>query len=56
MKKILVLLAIIGAIAAAAGAFKRDDVKAGAKKASETASKAAHQAKDKIGPAAAPST
>lgn len=52
MKKILFLLAIIGAAAAAVTALRPDDVKAGAKKASGTVSKTAQQAKDKIQPAA----
>src|SRR6056297_2488744 len=56
MKKILFLLAILGAAAAAVAAMRPDDVKTSAKKASNTVSKSAQQAqtavKDKIQPAA----
>jgi hypothetical protein len=52
MKKILFLLAILGAAAAAVAALRPDDVKAGAKKASDSVSDAAQQAKAKVKPAA----
>ncbi len=55
MKKLFFLLAILGAAAAAVAAFRRDDVKAGAKKATGTVAKTAQQAqatvKDKVQPA-----
>jgi len=52
MKKILFLLAILGAAAAAVTALRPEDVKAGAKKASDSVSKSAQQAKAKVQPAA----
>ena len=52
MKKILFLLAILGAAAAAVAALRPDDVKAGAKKATDSVSGAAQQAKAKVSPAA----
>jgi hypothetical protein len=60
MKKLFVLLALIGAVAAAAAAFKRDDVRSGAKKATQTVAKTAHQAqttvKDKVAAEKVPTT
>jgi len=52
MKKIIFLLAILGAAAAAITAMRPDDVKAGAKKATDSVSGAAQQAKSKVKPVA----
>jgi hypothetical protein len=60
MKKLFILLALIGAAAAAASAFKRDEVKSGAKKATGTVAKTAQQVqstvKDKIAAETVPTT
>lgn len=48
MRRIVLLLAVIGVVALVAGALRRDDVKAGARKAGDTVSKTAHQAKEKV--------
>ena len=48
MKKLFLLLALIGAVAATAAAFKRDDVKSGAKKATGTVAKTAQRAQDTV--------
>ena len=52
MKKLLALLALIGAIAAVASAMRRDDLKADANRAASAASNAAKAAKDKVRPSA----
>ena len=49
MKKLLGLLALIAVVGAAVAAFRRDDLKSDAERASNAALKAATAARDKVG-------